>query len=72
MCEVESLEGVEVSGDIFPDGGVGAAAGFDGGNTRSGEGVVGSQELGVFTVGEREGVNVCSANKRPKREGNGD
>lgn len=71
MCEVESLEGVEVGGDIFPDGGVGATTGFDGGNARSGEGVVGCQELGVFTVVDKRSQCV-QCQQAAKREEKGD
>ena len=45
---VQVLEGVEVGGDVFTDGGVGAAACFDGGDAWSGEGVVGGKKFGVF------------------------
>lgn len=41
MGAVEGLQGVQVGGDVFADGGVRAAAGFDGGDARCGEGVVG-------------------------------
>jgi len=48
---VESLEGEEVGGDVFADGGVRAAAGFDGGDARGGEGGVAGEEFSVFAVG---------------------
>ena len=34
------MEGEKVGGDVFADGGVGAAAGFDGDDSGRGEGVV--------------------------------
>lgn len=37
---VQGLQGVQVGGDVFAHGGVGAAAGFDGGDARGGEGGV--------------------------------
>lgn len=41
MRRVEGLQRVQVGGDVFAHGGVGAAAGFDGGDAGGGEGVVG-------------------------------
>lgn len=46
---VEVFEGEQVGGDILADGGVGAAAGFDGGDAIGFEGVMADQELGVLT-----------------------
>ncbi len=40
---VQVLEGVEVGGDVFADGSVGAAAGFDGGDAWGRERVVGGE-----------------------------
>lgn len=51
---LEGLEGEEVCGDVFADGGVWAAAGFDGADARGREGFVAGEEFGVFSVGEGE------------------
>lgn len=45
---VEIFEGEEVGGDILADGGVGAAAGFDGGDAIGFKRVMADQELGVL------------------------
>ena len=45
---MEVFEGEEIGGDIFADGGVGAAAGFDGGNAFLGKGVMADEKLPVF------------------------
>ena len=45
---LEALEGREVDGDVFADGGMWAAARFDCDNSLGREGVVSGKELGVF------------------------
>ena len=63
---MEGLESVEISGDVLPNGGVGTAPGFDGGDTGCGKSVVGCQEFGIFTVGGK-GFSVNVHDKRPRR-----
>ena len=41
MLEVEILQGVEIGADVFADGGMGAAACFDGFDARRGQSRVG-------------------------------
>lgn len=50
---LEGLEREKVRGYVFADGGVWAAAGFDGADSRWGEGFVAGEEFGVFSVGRR-------------------
>ncbi len=45
---VEFLEGEEVGGDVFTDGGMGAAAGFHGADAFGGQGLVTDEKLAVF------------------------
>lgn len=47
---VQGLQGEQVGADVFADGGVWAAAGFDGADAVLGEGFVASEEFGVFSV----------------------
>lgn len=47
---VQGLQGQEVGADVFADGGVRAAAGFDGADAGRGEGFVAGEEFGVFSV----------------------
>lgn len=47
---LEGLQGEKVGADVFADGGVGAAACFDGADARWGEGFVAGEEFGVFSV----------------------
>ena len=47
---MEGLESEKVSADVFTDGGVRAAAGFDGADARRREGFVPSEEFSVFSV----------------------
>lgn len=44
----ELFEGVDVDGDVFANGGVGAAAGFDAEDAVGGEGFVADEEFGVL------------------------
>lgn len=48
MEAVQFFEGEEVGGDILADGGVRAAAGFDGSDTVRGEGLMADEEFAVF------------------------
>ncbi len=45
---MERLQGVQVRADVLADGGVGAAAGFDGLDPRGREGGVSGEEFGVL------------------------
>ena len=45
---MEGLQGVQVGGDVFADGGVGAAACFYGLDALGWEGGVAGEEFGVF------------------------
>lgn len=45
---VEFFEGDEVGGDVLANGGVGAAAGFNGADAFGGEGLVADEEFAVF------------------------
>jgi hypothetical protein len=47
---LELLEGEKVGADVFADGGVGAAACFDGADARGREGFVAGEEFGVLSV----------------------
>lgn len=47
---MQVLQREQVGTDVFADGGVRAATGLDGANTRWGEGFVAGEELGVFPV----------------------
>lgn len=47
---MQGLQGEEVGADVFADGGVWAAAGFDGADAVLGEGFVAGEEFGVFSV----------------------
>lgn len=49
---MQGLEGMEISGNIFANGSVRAAAGFESGGARGGKGVVDNQELGDFAEGK--------------------
>ena len=51
---LQVLQREQVGTDVLADGGVRAAAGLDGANTRRGEGFVAGEELGVFPVDRKD------------------
>ena len=51
---LQVLQCEQVGTDVLADGGVRAAAGLDGANTRRGEGLVAGEELGVFPVDRKD------------------
>lgn len=57
---MEGLQGEEIGADVLADGGVRAAAGFDGADAAGGQGLVAGEEFGVF-AGEDVVSDGCDA-----------